>query len=131
VLPDPDTAHTFTFIDDFARALVNLGSHDETTGEVWHVPSAQPRTTRGFVEQVYAEAGTKLRLRAAPKFLGHALDLPNPTMKTLTERLHLTERAVRNGPFEVRPRLRRPPHPAWRSHPHDARLVQDPLTNSC
>lgn len=58
VLPDPDTAHTFTFIDDFARALVNLGSHDETTGEVWHVPSAQPRTTRGFVEQVYAEAGT-------------------------------------------------------------------------
>jgi hypothetical protein len=44
------------------------------------------------VEQVYAEAGTKPRLRAAPKFLGNALGLPNPTMKTLTERLHQTER---------------------------------------
>ena len=48
----------------------------------------QPR----LVEQVYAEAGTKPRLRAAPKFLGNALGLPNPTMKTLTERLHQTER---------------------------------------
>jgi nucleoside-diphosphate-sugar epimerase len=81
MLPDPDTARTFTFIDDLAPALVNLGSHDETTGQVWHVPSAQPRTTRGFVEQVYAEASTKPRLPAAPKFLAHALGLPNPTIR--------------------------------------------------
>jgi nucleoside-diphosphate-sugar epimerase len=92
VLPDPDTAHTFTFIEDFARALVNLGSHDEATGQVWHVPSAEPCTTRGFVEQVYAVAGTKPRLRVAPKFLVHALGLVSPTMKTLTERLYQTER---------------------------------------
>ena len=50
--------------------------------------SALPRITRGFVEQVYAEAGTRPWLRAAPKFLGQTLGLPNPTMKTLTERLH-------------------------------------------
>jgi len=92
VLPDPDTPHTFTFIDDFARALVNLGSHDEAAGQVWHVPSAEPLTTRGFVEQVYAEVGTKPRLRVAPKVMVHVLGLVNPTMKALTERLYQTER---------------------------------------
>jgi hypothetical protein len=41
VLGDPDAPHTFTFIDDFASALVTLGAREEALGEVWHVPSAQ------------------------------------------------------------------------------------------
>ena len=37
VLGDPDTPHTFTFIDDFASGLVVLAEHDQALGEVWHV----------------------------------------------------------------------------------------------
>src|SRR5690606_30593324 len=41
-----DAPHTYTFVDDFARALVTLGEHDEAFGEVWHVPGAPPVTQR-------------------------------------------------------------------------------------
>lgn len=46
VLGDVDVLHTHTYIDDFTDLLVTLGSHDEATGEAWHVPSAETKTTR-------------------------------------------------------------------------------------
>lgn len=38
-----DVPHTYTFVDDFGKALVILGEHDEALGQVWHVP-ARPRS---------------------------------------------------------------------------------------
>ena len=58
VLGDPDTPHTVTYIEDFARALVTLGDREEALGEVWHVPNAEAVTTRRFVEMVFASAGS-------------------------------------------------------------------------
>src|SRR6266498_449439 len=81
VLPDADTPHTFTYIDDFAAALVNLGAHDEAAGQVWHVPSAEPLTTRQFVELVYREAGRKPRLRVVPGRALRTVALVSPTMR--------------------------------------------------
>jgi nucleoside-diphosphate-sugar epimerase len=69
VLPDPDTPHTYTFVDDVAAALVTLGDHDTALGQVWHVPSAETLTTRRFVELVFEQAGQPPRLRVAPKFV--------------------------------------------------------------
>ena len=66
VLGDPDAPHTVTYIEDFARALVTLGEKEEALGKVWHVPNAEPVTTRQFVEMVFAELGRPPRLRAAP-----------------------------------------------------------------
>ncbi|SRR6266508_1578669 len=92
VLPDADTPHTFTYIDDFAAALVNLGAHDEAAGQVWHVPSAEPLTTRQFVELVYREAGRKPRLRVVPGRALRTVALVSPTMRAITGRLYQTER---------------------------------------
>ena len=56
VLGDPDLPHTFTYLRDFARGLVTLGTHDEALGEVWHVPSAETLTTREFAGLVFEAA---------------------------------------------------------------------------
>lgn len=66
VLGDPDTRHTYTYIDDFANGLVTLGEHPEAVGEVWHVPSAETMTTREFIEMIYEHAGVKPRIRRVP-----------------------------------------------------------------
>ena len=65
VLGNPDLPHSYTFVGDFARALVTLGERDEALGGIWHAPSAPPITTRQFLDKVFAEAGTPARLRAA------------------------------------------------------------------
>jgi nucleoside-diphosphate-sugar epimerase len=92
VLPDPDTPHTYTFIDDVAAALLVLGTREEALGEVWHVPSAETLTTRRFVELVFEQAGTTPRIRVAPKLAIASLALVNPTMRAVRERLYQTER---------------------------------------
>lgn len=65
VIGEPSTPHTYTFIDDFARALVTLGEREEALGQVWHVPSAETLTTRRFVENVYEEARVPVMMRTA------------------------------------------------------------------
>lgn len=92
LMPSIDTPHTYTFIDDFARALVALGAREEAYGQVWHVPSAQTLTTREFVEMVFAEAGTRPRLQVLPKPLITTLSLVNATMRGVRECLHQSER---------------------------------------
>jgi len=44
LLGDPDQPHSFTFIEDFGRALVVLADHDEAFGQTWLVPNAPPTT---------------------------------------------------------------------------------------
>lgn len=113
VLPDPDTPHTYTFVDDVAAALITLGDHDTALGQVWHVPSAETLTTRRFVELVFEQAGQPPRLRVAPRLAFSALGLVNPTMRAVKERLYQTERpwVVDHGKFERAFGATPTPHP--------------------
>ena len=54
---NPDVPHTYTYLADFVRGLVTLGTHDAAMGQVWHLPSAETLTTRAFVDLVYDVAG--------------------------------------------------------------------------
>ena len=63
-LGDPDKLHSFTFIDDFAAALVVLGEREEALGRAWHVPTSEPLSHRAFIERVYRLAGTEPKLRS-------------------------------------------------------------------
>ena len=113
VLPAPDMPHTYTFIDDFAAALVVLGEREEAVGQVWHVPSAETVTTRQFVEVVFEQAGTAPRMRVAPKLGITVLALVNPTMRAVKERLYQTERpfVVDHAKFEQAFGATPTPHP--------------------
>ena len=85
VLGDPDQPHTFTYLADFARALVTLGTDDRAYGEAWHVPSAETLTTREFVSLVCEAAGHPARLRVLPPVLLAGLALVSPMLRAVRE----------------------------------------------
>jgi nucleoside-diphosphate-sugar epimerase len=101
VLGDPDTPHTYTFIDDFAWGLVTLSQRDEALGQVWHVPSAETVTTRQLVEMMFAKLEQPARLQPAPKLLITLLAPFSPLMAAVKETSYQGERPwiVDHGKF--------------------------------
>ncbi len=91
VLGDPDAPHTYTFIDDFAEALATLGQRTEALGEVWHVPSAPPLTTREFTNLVYETLDRTPKLTVAPRLAIRLMAAVNPTMRAVDEALYQSE----------------------------------------
>jgi nucleoside-diphosphate-sugar epimerase len=85
ILGDPDTLHTYTFIDDFAAGLVTLAEHDEALGQVWHIPSAETVTTRRLIEMVFAKLQRPAALQPAPKLAINLLALFVPAMAAVKE----------------------------------------------
>jgi nucleoside-diphosphate-sugar epimerase len=85
LLGNPDLPHTFTYIDDFGRALVTLGTRDEALGQVWHVPGTETQTTRQVVNCIAEEIGVQPKMQVAGPFLLRAIGLFNPKMRELVE----------------------------------------------
>ncbi|WP_420593498.1 NAD-dependent epimerase/dehydratase family protein [Deinococcus sp.] len=52
-----DQPHSFTFIDDYARALILLGQNEDAFGQVWHVPTAEPMSGTDFAHLIAQVAG--------------------------------------------------------------------------
>ncbi len=48
-----DMPHTYTYIGDFARAMIILGAREESTGKVWHVPNAPTISTREMLNLLF------------------------------------------------------------------------------
>jgi len=92
VLGDPDAAHSFAYVNDFARALVTLGEHEETMGGVWHVPHDVPLTTREMLVFAYEEAGARLRFRTASRQLLNLAAIVNPVAREMKETFYQFER---------------------------------------
>lgn len=82
-LGDLDVVHTYTYADDCARALITLGQRDEALGEIWHIPSAAPITSRQLFDLIFKEMGVDVKIRSANGLLLTMLALFNPQMKTL------------------------------------------------
>jgi nucleoside-diphosphate-sugar epimerase len=87
VLGDPDQPHTYTFVPDIGRTLVELGTRDGVTGQVWHVPNGPTtRTTRdlvGIIAQCAGHPGLAVH-RSSPLLLRMA-GLWDPTLRSLLE----------------------------------------------
>ena len=92
VIGDPDRLHTFTFIDDFGKALVTLGEREEALGRAWHVPSPPAITTRQFVEAVYRTLGNPVKLSRAPRLAITLAGLFDANARELKEMLYQFER---------------------------------------
>ncbi len=99
---NPDWLHTYTFIDDFGKALVTLGRRDDALGNAWHVPSTPAITTRSFVEKIYDELGKRTKLSAAPRFAIALLGRFDENVRELREMLYQFERdfVMDSGRFE-------------------------------
>lgn len=92
LIGNADQPHTFTFLGDFARGLVTLGTHDAALGQVWHVPSAETVTPREFVGLVFHEAGRTPKLSVLPPAALFVLGLFNPTLRAVREQRYQLER---------------------------------------
>lgn len=92
LIGDPDRLHSYTFIDDFANALVIMGSRPDALGKVWHVPTAPATTTREFVAQAYRAAGREPKLMSAGRGMLSLLGLFDSQVRELKEMLYQFER---------------------------------------
>ena len=101
LLGDIDQPHTFTYIVDFAKALVTLSEHDESFGKAWHVPSPPTTSAREIVELIETELGEKVRYRTAGRFMLSILGLFNPLIKETVEMMYGWEKpyVVEHGRF--------------------------------
>jgi len=89
VLGNPNMRHTFAYVPDVARAIVDIGeADDDVYGQAWHVPSAPARPVREVVEMIFQEAGHPAKITAAPPWLIGILGLFDPTMREVKEMLY-------------------------------------------
>jgi nucleoside-diphosphate-sugar epimerase len=84
-----DTPHEFIFVPDVAKTLIALAKKPEAYGSAWNVAGPGVITTRQFAKLVFAQAGQKLRLRAANKMMLRILGLFNPIMREMVEMHYL------------------------------------------
>jgi nucleoside-diphosphate-sugar epimerase len=87
-----DQPHTLNYLEDMARALVTLGARNETDGQVWHVPAAEPLTGREFLELIFREAGHPPKVGVATRTMIRLAGVVNPLLRELNETLYQFER---------------------------------------
>ncbi len=88
VMGNPDQPHSYSYTPDVAAALITLGTAPEAAGQIWHLPVAEPRTTRQIIEQVYALAGSKARTLAAGRTTLRLLGVFKPAMREYLHTLY-------------------------------------------
>lgn len=107
-----DQPHSWHYLPDVGRALVDLADAPQATGRVWHVPAADPLTQRELVTAAAAAAGVPPRVSVLPGPLHAALATVHPMLRELREtRYQFTapfvvdaSRYAREiGPFEPTP----------------------------
>lgn len=47
---DPNTLHSFTYIEDAGKALFLLGQTPDSGNQIWHLPTAAPLNGKAFIE---------------------------------------------------------------------------------
>lgn len=85
-LGDPDAPHSWSYLPDVARVLVEVAGEERAWGRAWHVPTEPARSVREMVDLLAAESGTgpiAVR-RLSPAVLGVAA-LFSPLIRELKE----------------------------------------------
>ena len=83
-----DVRHTYTFIDDFGKALVVLGEQEAALGQIWHVPNAETLTTRQFLTLVFQQAGYSPKMSGMSKLMMRIGGLFIPEAKETVEMMY-------------------------------------------
>ncbi len=90
-LGNVDLPHTFTYIGDYAKALVTLSERDEALGRAWHVPSAKTISIRELVSLAEKELEQPIKIRSAGRFMVSILGLFNPMIRETKEMMYIWE----------------------------------------
>jgi nucleoside-diphosphate-sugar epimerase len=77
--------HTFTYIKDFATAMINVGTANDTFGQIWHVPNAPALSLDKWLHLFEVISNKKIKKSVAPKFVIRIAGLFNSFIKELFE----------------------------------------------
>lgn len=77
--------HHFTFIEDFAKAMVLIAFEPESFHQIWHVPNAEAISQSNWIEIFEQETKLKIKFRSIPKFMIKLIGLFNPFIRELNE----------------------------------------------
>ncbi|MCF6318892.1 MAG: NAD-dependent epimerase/dehydratase family protein [Proteobacteria bacterium] len=92
LLGNIDLPHTFTYIKDFAKALINLSEHPDCFGQVWHVPNAPTITTRQMINIIEDITGRPIKVRTAGLKMLSILGIFNPVLREMKEMMYQWEK---------------------------------------
>jgi nucleoside-diphosphate-sugar epimerase len=103
-LGNPDAQHSFTYLPDFARALVDVSLDPGAWGRVWIAPSLTPTTARTVAQRFAAEADRSVKVGRLPTTMVKLLGLFDPMIKEVVEMLYQFENdfTVDASAFETR-----------------------------
>jgi nucleoside-diphosphate-sugar epimerase len=87
-----DVTHTYTYIEDFGKALVVLGEHEEALGQVWHVPSPPTLNQRELMMIFFEEIGKPPKMSSMGKLMMHLGGLFIPEARESVEMMYEFEK---------------------------------------
>lgn len=97
LLGDVHQPHSFTFINDVARAMVTvMHGGDDCFGQAWHVPNAKPISLIDMAGEAFKVAGTPFRHRNLSGMQLKVAAMANREVKEIMELMYMW-----NKPFVV------------------------------
>ncbi|MFE3660926.1 NAD-dependent epimerase/dehydratase family protein [Streptomyces sp. NPDC059165] len=85
-LGDPDVPHSWTYVPDVARTLVEASGEERAWGRAWHVPTAPALSFREMVDRLAARSATgPVAVRRTPPAVLGAAGLFSPLIRELKE----------------------------------------------
>ena len=92
LLGNLDVPHTFTYIDDFGKALVILGEREEALGQAWHIPNNRPLTQRELMTLFFEEIGKPPKMAAMRGSLMTIVGLFSPVVREMQEMMYALDK---------------------------------------
>ena len=82
---DPDAPHALAYAPDVAKALVTLADHDESLGQIWHLPTNAAESMRRTTEHVALALGFPISVVRVPRLALRAMGLFAPLVREVAE----------------------------------------------
>ncbi len=82
---NPHLPHTFTFINDFARAIVNVGNADDALGQTWQAPNAPAISPDEWIALFEQRMNKTARVTHVPKVMVGMAGIFNSFVRELYE----------------------------------------------
>lgn len=89
VVGKADLPHSWTYIDDVARAVIAIGGDQRAWGRAWHAPSNPPLSQRQMIQALGIAAGMHgIKVGSIPPLALTMLGLFNSTIRELHETMY-------------------------------------------
>ena len=84
-----DALHSFTFIGDFADAMINVAGDRDCYGQTWIAPCSEPTAVREVIRLIAKIRQKEVSIRVAPKWMFYLMGFNNKAIKELREMYYL------------------------------------------